>query len=102
MGQKQSRGAENSSKHSDNSGGPVLSRDEVNALERESEALTGSAVVASVEPPAIYESRERGQTIIDTMAPIWAHRAADAVARGDRPEDSPAVIKPLRKRAREV
>jgi hypothetical protein len=67
------------------------------------EAAAELALVASaLQAPDEYNSRERGPGVpIESMDPVWAGRAADAVARGDRPEDSPRVVAPLRKRARE-
>ena len=62
-----------------------------------------AAAVGVVLPgePDRYNSRERGPGVpVEEMNPVWAGRAADAVARGDRPEDAPSVIPPLRRRAR--
>jgi hypothetical protein len=66
--------------------------DEATAL-----AAVGGAFVGE---PDHYRSRERGRSVpIDSMDPLWADRAARAVARGDRPEDPPSVIPPLTRRA---
>jgi hypothetical protein len=60
-------------------------------------AAVGGAFVGE---PDEYRSRERGRSVpIDQMDPLWAERAARAVARGDRPEDPPSVIPPLLRRA---
>ncbi len=76
--------------------------DEPSAQEVAEAAAEVAAVAAALQAPDEYNSRERGPGIpIESMAPVWAGRAADAVVRGDRPEDSPRVIAPLRKRARE-
>lgn len=76
--------------------------DEPSAQEVAEAAAELALIAAAFQAPDEYNSRERGPGVpIDSMNPLWAGRAADAVARGDRPEDSPSVIPPLRRRARE-
>jgi nucleotide-binding universal stress UspA family protein len=76
--------------------------DEPSAQEVAEAAAEIATVAAALQVPDEYNSRERGPGIpIESMNPVWAARAADAVVRGDRPEDSPRVVSPLRRRARE-
>ena len=65
------------------------------------EVAAVTAAAARAFPPDTYVSRERGPTPIDHMNPVWAERAANAVREGRRPEDPPAVVRPLERRARE-
>ena len=64
-------------------------------------AAVEAAIVAAGSRPDTYVSRERGPVPISDMHPTWAGRAAHAVKEGRRPEDRPAVVKPLERRARE-
>lgn len=64
-------------------------------------AAVEAAISAAASRPDVYVSRERGPVPIESMHPTWAGRAANAVKEGRRPEDRPAVVKPLERRARE-
>jgi hypothetical protein len=79
---------------------PSLDLADVDVSPLDEAVALGAVGGAFVSEPDHYRSREKGRAVaIDEMDPVWAERAARAVARGDRPEDPPSVIPPLERKA---